>query len=155
MRLTQILQPETIKVPLEATDKQGAVEELIDLLAQQGLVHDTAALSSAVWQREKARTTGIGHGIAIPHGKTETLDSLHMAIGISTVPLDFAAIDSKPVTLIMLLASPANQTGPHILALQRISRMLIDTKFRKKIKNAQSARELYQLLDQRESEPAP
>lgn len=154
MRITQILQPQTIRVPLQATDKQGAVEELIDLLTQQGLVHDTDTLKRAVLQREKARTTGIGHGIAIPHGKVEKLDGLHMAVGISTTPLDFAAIDGKPVTLIMLLASPANQTGPHILALQRISRMLIDAQFRQKIKNAQSAGELYELIQQREAEPA-
>ncbi|NJL30748.1 MAG: PTS sugar transporter subunit IIA [Phycisphaerales bacterium] len=151
MRLTDILRPDCLKVPLAATAKQQAIYELVDLLADNGVVADREDLRAMVWQRENTRTTGIGHGVAIPHGKSVGAKSLVLAIGKTATPIDFAAIDGKPVELIFLLVSPPDQTGPHIQALAGISRMLTDASFRASVRNAKSAEELYKLIVDHES----
>jgi len=152
MRLSEILQPECVKVPLDATDKQSAIFELIDLLADQARIDDHEALKQAVWQRESTRTTGIGHGIGIPHGKTKNCDRLRLAIGVPAAPVEFDAIDRKPVDLIILLISPEDQTGPHIQALAQISRILTDERLRDALKHAGSGEELFQLISNYESQ---
>lgn len=154
MRLTDILQPECVKVPLVADDKQEAIHTLVDLLAEVVGIDDAEQLKQAVWQREMTRTTGIGHGIAIPHGKSTGVDQLCMAVGRTAQPLDFKAIDGKPVELILLLASPQDQTGPHIQALAKISRMLTDDAFRNALKAAESAEQAYQLIVDHETKAA-
>ncbi len=154
MRLSDILKPSCIKVPLASSDKQAALFELVDLLAATDAVTEVQQLKDAVWQREQTRTTGIGHGIGIPHGKTGCLDQLHMAIGLPAEPIEFGAIDGKPVELIILLASPADQTGPHIQALAKISRMLTDDTFRDAVKQAPSATKLHMMLLEHEAELA-
>jgi fructose-specific phosphotransferase system IIA component len=154
MRLSEILRTDCIKVPLVSTDKQAALYELVDLMGSVGAVSEVDQLKDAVWQREQTRTTGIGHGIGIPHGKTSCLHELHMAIGLPAQPIEFGAIDGKPVELIILLASPADQTGPHIQALAKISRILTDDTFRDAVKKAESAEQLYEMLIQHEEELA-
>lgn len=154
MRLTEILRTDCIKVPLAASDKQAALYELVELMGQVGAVTEVQQLKDAVWQREQQRTTGIGHGIGIPHGKTDCLDELHMAIGITSEPIEFGAIDCKPVELIILLASPAAQNTEHIQALAKISRILTDDTFRDAVKQAASAEQLYEMLIQHEAELA-
>jgi fructose-specific phosphotransferase system IIA component len=146
MRLTEIIQSGSVKVPLVAAAKQDAIFELVDVLAEQSGISKRQELKDAVWQREMTRTTGIGHGIAIPHGKCRGCDRLSMAIGRLAEPIDFKAIDGKPVELIILLASPLDQTGPHIQALARISRILTDDKARAQIKQAPTSQLLYETL---------
>lgn len=154
MRLTDILQPECVKVPLEATSKQQAIFELVDLLSESIGLQDSEALRKAVWQREVTRTTGIGHGIAIPHGKCKGVRKLSLAVGKPRTPVDFDAIDNRPVDVIILLTSPEDQTGPHIQALAQISRLLTDSTFRAAIKKASTAEELYQHIVEHESRAA-
>ena len=151
MRLAEILKPACVKVPLKGADKQAALFELVDVLAGHCEIPDPEQLKQAVWQRETIRTTGIGHGIAVPHGKTEGLTQLNMAIGLTATPLEFSAIDGKPVCLIILLASPIDQTGPHVQALAKISRMLIDDTFREAVKLAESPEKLYMMLLEHEA----
>ena len=97
MRLTDILERECVRVPLEATDKHGAIDELVAVLAEHAGFDDVESLQKAVWDREQTRTTGIGHGIGIPHGKAAGVDRLRMAVGKPAEPIDFDAIDRKPV----------------------------------------------------------
>ena len=92
MRLTDILKPDCVKVPLEAADKEQAIYSLVDLLCDGTGIEARQNLKDAVWQREVTRTTGIGHGVAIPHGKCSGFDSLSMAVGIPAAPLDFGSI---------------------------------------------------------------
>jgi fructose-specific phosphotransferase system IIA component len=139
-----------VKVPLGATDKKGAIDELVDLLAEAGKVNDAPALKEAVWARETTRTTGIGHALAIPHGKCEGVPDLAMAIGKPAEPIDFNSIDNKPVRLVVLLASPLDRTSDHIQALARISRLMTVEEFRNRIYEAGSAEEIYDLLQQQE-----
>ncbi len=151
MRLTDIVKPESIKVPLESTEKQAAIFELAQVLVEHTGIADGAVLRDAIWQRELTRTTGIGYGIAIPHGKCQGVDQLHMAIGRASEPIPFAAIDGKPVELIFLLASPIDQTGPHIQALASISRMLTDEKVREAIRLAEDSAALYKFIQEYEA----
>jgi fructose-specific phosphotransferase system IIA component len=151
MNLLEILSRECIKAPLEATDKRGVIDELVEVLVATGRVDNAAALKEAVWTREQTRTTGIGHGLAIPHGKCPGMKALAMAIGKPAEPLDFEAIDSQPVNLVVLLASPPDRTSDHIQALARVSRLMTMEAFREKIYAAKSADEIWQLLQAEEA----
>jgi fructose-specific phosphotransferase system IIA component len=150
MNLLDFLTPECIKAPLAAADKRGVIDELVDVLSVVKKVADAAALKEAVWTRELTRTTGIGHGLAIPHGKSTGLSALAMAIGKPAKPMDFQAIDGQPVRLVVLLASPPDRTSDHIQALARISRLMTMDDFRNKIYAAQTSAEIYELLRSQE-----
>jgi PTS system fructose-specific IIC component len=152
MNLLDILTPGCVKVPLESREKKGIIDELVDVLVEHGKVGDGQALKDAVWARETTRTTGIGHALAIPHGKCEGVPDLAMAIGKPVEPVDFQSIDNKPVRLVVLLASPLDRTSDHIQALARISRLMTVEEFRNRIYDASSAEEIYELLQ--EQEPA-
>lgn len=154
MNILDILSPKAIKVPLEAADKKAAIDELVDHAANAGLISNADGLKKIVWEREQQRTTGIGEGLAIPHGKSNASKSLVIAIGRPAQPIDFGAIDNKPVKLIVLLASPPDKTSDHIQALGKISRLMADPKFRTAAYNTQSADELYGLFKQAEK-PGP
>lgn len=150
MNLTDILSPSCIKAPLAAKTKQGVIEELVDLLAAAAKVKEPKALKDAVWARECTRTTGIGLGLAIPHGKCPGMTALSMAIGKPATPMDFESIDGQPVRLIVLLASPPDKTNDHIQALARVSRMILVDSFRERIYAAGSAEEIYNLVKSQE-----
>ena len=151
MNLTNILQPGCVKVPLEGKDKNSIITELVDSLDSNGLLVDRDVVLDAVLMREKTRSTGIGSGIAIPHGKCKAVKELYMAVGIAKEPIDFASIDGKPVSIILLLVSPADQTGPHIQALAKISKLMLDENFKQGLEKAATAEEVYQLLSEKES----
>jgi fructose-specific phosphotransferase system IIA component len=152
MVLTQILEPSCIKVPLQGKDKEAIIAELVDVLDAGGFLQDKNSVLQAVLMREQTRSTGIGSGIAIPHGKCKGLKDLVMAMGISHQGVDFQSIDEKPVYIVVLLASPLDRTGPHIQALARISRLMLDEDFKNKIQNSSSAQELYELISRKETE---
>ncbi len=173
MILTQILQPACVKVSLDGKDKQAVIAEIVGVLdantldgkdkqaviaeivgvldANKLLINKDEVLQ-AIINREATRSTGIGSGIAIPHGKCKGVKELVMAIGISRQGIDFQSIDEKPVYIIVLLASPIDKTGPHIQALARISRLMLDEDFRSKLQNAPDARSLYELISSKEAE---
>ena len=152
MLLTQILQPGCMIVPLDAPDKESAITQLIHALNDAGALKDCDAVLDVVKTREKTRSTGIGSGIAIPHGKCNYVKELVMAIGIAKEPIDFQSVDGQPVKIILLLVSPADQTGPHIQALARISRLMLDDKFKQQLENAESAEQACELLKTREAQ---
>lgn len=152
MVLTQILEPACIKVPLEGKDKEAIISELVDVLDANGVLADKDNVLQAVLMREQTRSTGIGSGIAIPHGKCKGVSELVMAMGVSRSGVDFQSIDNKPVHIVVLLASPIDRTGPHIQALARISRLMLDEDFKNKLQNSSSAEELYELINNKESE---
>ena len=152
MILTQILQPTCIKVPLDGNDKDSAITELVDMLVASKQIEDRDAILEAILIREETRSTGIGSGIAIPHGKCNTVKELVMAIGIAKDGIEFDSIDQKPVSIIVLLASPLDRTGPHIQALARISRLMLDDKFKEQLQNSDSAEDVYDLINKKEHE---
>ena len=151
MRLTEILKPTNIKVPLEAANKTDAISELVKMLAANNELSDPKKVLDAVLDREATRTTGIGNGLAIPHGKCTGTDHLVMAIGRPATPIDFQAIDGRPVNLIWLLSSPPDKTGPHIHALARISRLMTIDRFRQALQAATTAQEIYDQIVKQEN----
>jgi len=146
MNILDVLNPQAVKVPLEARDKQSAIAELVDLLAEAGLVSNPAKLKSVVWEREQQRSTGIGEGLAIPHGKSDCSSRLVMALGRPAEPIDFNSVDKRPVKLVVLLASPPDKTADHIQALGKISRLMSNPEFREATYNVDSAEKLYELF---------
>jgi fructose-specific phosphotransferase system IIA component len=153
MNLLDIITLDCIRAPMVAKDKRGVIDELVDVLADLKKVGDPKALKDAVWTREQTRTTGIGHGLAIPHGKCPGITGLAMAIGKPATPMDFQAIDGQPVKLIVLLASPPDRTSDHIQALAKISRLMTMDDFRNRIYAAASSAEIYDLLKSQEAKP--
>jgi PTS system nitrogen regulatory IIA component len=130
MKLLDIIRPESIVVPLAATTKHEAID----------------ALKRVVWEREMQRSTGIGEGLAIPHGKCPGLAGLVVAIGKPAEPIEFEAIDQKPVRLVILLASPADRIAEHIQALGRISRTMADPAVRNAAYACDSPAALYEIF---------
>jgi fructose-specific phosphotransferase system IIA component len=151
MRLTEILKPANIKIPLESKVKTDAIAELVQVLAAAGDVTDAKKVLDAVLEREATRTTGIGNGLAIPHGKCQGTKDLVMAIGRAGTPIDFQAIDGRPVSIIWMLASPPDKTGPHIHALARISRLMTIDKFRAALLQAKTPQEAFDIIVQQEA----
>lgn len=146
MKLSEILTPACIRVPLEAREKSGAIAELVEVLDACGKLGDRDAVLKAVLDREETRSTGIGFGLAVPHGKSAACSSLVMALGIPGDPIEFESSDGEPVELIALLASPPDKTGPHIQALAGISRLMLVGKFRKEVLAAKSAEEVFEIV---------
>ena len=152
MRLTDIIKPANIKVPLAATNKTDAIKELINLLAEHGDVADPAKVLSVVLDREATRTTGIGYGLAIPHGKTAGTNAVTMAIGKCATPIDFQAIDGRPVSIVWLLVSPPDKSVVHIATLARITKLMMKDKFRIEMNRAADADSVLKLIAQEEAE---
>jgi fructose-specific phosphotransferase system IIA component len=151
MRLSDILKLDHIKVPLLAKNKKDAITEMVQLLSDAKEVKDSQVLLNSVLEREATRTTGIGNGLAIPHGKCAGVDHLVVAIAKPETPIDFESIDGRPVNLIVLLASPPDQTGPHIQALARISRLMTDARFRNSLESATTPQQVLDIFAQAEA----
>jgi fructose-specific phosphotransferase system IIA component len=151
MRLSEILLPQNIKLGLEATSKTDAIRTLVDLLQANGEVIDAKKVLESVLDREATRTTGIGNGLAIPHGRSPGTSKLSMAIGRPMAPIDFQSIDGRPVTVIWLLTSPPDQSGAHIKALAAISRLMTSDRFRYAMNNATTPEELVAVVQRQEA----
>jgi len=147
MNLTTILKKNCVVVPLEARDKTAAITELVDLLHSQGELIDRDQALQAVLNREQTRSTGIGWGLAVPHGKSQGCRRLTIAVGKPGQPLPFEAIDGRPCTFMVLLTSPIDETGPHIQALAGISRLWHNEAFRTAVADARNADELYAAIE--------
>ena len=146
MKLIEITKLENIVVPLVSHNKADAIAELVNVLAKNGEITDAADVLKAVMEREATRTTGIGQGLAIPHGKSAATSNLLLAIGKTNEAIDFQSIDKKPVTLICLLVSPPDKANPHITALAQISRLMSDDKFKIGLNSAKTAKEIHDLI---------
>ncbi len=146
MNLLELLQENTIQAPLESTDRQGAIDELVEVLAHADCISDRKKIKQLVWERELQRTTGIGEGLAIPHGRCDTIDKMVMAMGRPATPIDFSSPDKRPVELIILLVSPTDNTSDHIQALGRISRLMVNRAFREAAYSTEDAKSLYNLF---------
>ncbi len=146
MNLIDLLQENTMRAPLVSTDRHDAISELVDILAEADCISDAKTIKELVWERELQRTTGIGEGLAIPHGRCDKLDKMVMAMGRPSSPIDFASPDKRPVELIILLVSPTGNTSDHIQALGRISRLMVDRTFREAAYSTDSANALFTIF---------
>jgi PTS system nitrogen regulatory IIA component len=146
MNPKRVLTKETVLLRLQSNTKEGIIEELIDVLVSAGKVTDRKAALRAVMEREKKMSTGLQNGIAIPHGKTDAIESLVAAFGLKKEGIGFESLDGQPAQIFLMTLSPASRTGPHIQFLADISRMLHDPSVRERVLNAQSADEVVELL---------
>ncbi len=146
MKLTEFLPLQLVRVPLVARDKTQAITELVDLLAEHGRTAARDQLLDAILERESQLTTGIGRGFAIPHAKCDAVERLAIAFGRAAEPIDFEAIDGKPVSLIALLASPTNATSLHVEALATLSRMVKNEAALDALLSAQTADVFYKVI---------
>jgi len=150
MEIIEILDEDMIIADLKATDKEGVLQELAAVLASKHQEIEKDLLVRVLLEREKLGSTGIGQGIAIPHGKLANIDSMLAAFAISLKGIDFEAADGKPAKLFFLLVAPENSVGSHVKALANISHLLKNASFRERLLQAKSKAEIYQII--RESE---
>lgn len=147
--LSQLLTPQRIRVPLTATDKAAVLRELVDVLANgEGASADD--LLQAVEEREQVLSTGIGHGVAIPHGRSGRLAELRVAAGVTRAPIEFGSLDGEPVRLVFLLVAPESQAGVHVKALSRITRLVRQPLVRERLVRAASGDEFVRVLREAE-----
>lgn len=152
MVLTELLSPDRVKIPLSATDKRGLIEELADLVAEvAGVPEEAPTIREAVLEREAVLSTGIGGGVAIPHGKTTKVGDLVLVAGRTVRPVDFEALDSRPVQILMMLVGPESAAGLHIKVLSRISRLLRQDALRERLLQAEDAQGFLSVLRDAES----
>jgi mannitol/fructose-specific phosphotransferase system IIA component (Ntr-type) len=149
--LTDLLTIDRIKIPLQSQAKDELLRELVEVVSASGGVPDRDDVLRAVREREAVLSTGIGHGVAIPHGKSPGLSELRMAAGRSASPVDFDALDGQPVSLFFLLVGPESAAGPHIKALSRISRLVRRDEIRARLVAARTAEEFLKTLHEVES----
>ena len=155
MTLLDILSPASTIVDLKGDTKEEIIEELVDSLSASEAISDRDKVLQAVLEREKIMSTGIGDGIAIPHGKSDCVVKLAAALGTQRRGVDFEALDGEPAYVFFLLVSPTNVSGPHIKALARISRLLKNDGFKKKLIVASSPEEiLFAIRAEEESHPS-
>lgn len=137
-----MLTPELVVYPLEASSKEEVISKLIDALRAAGKLTHPEIARKAVMEREKLMSTGVGRGVAIPHGKYPYTDEVLVCVGISRKGVDFDAVDGQPVYIFVLLLTPENQPSKHLKLLSKFSRILNTVQAREEILEAQSPEEI-------------
>ena len=155
MTLLDILSPGSTVVGLKSNTKEEIIGELVDLLTVGDSITDREKVLQAVLDREQIMSTGIGDGIAIPHGKSDSVIRLAAALGTHKRGVDFEALDGEPAYVFFLLVSPANVSGPHIKALARISRLLKNDAFKKQLIEATTPEEILAAIESEEEAHPP
>ena len=150
MKIVEFLNEKAVSANLKATTKEATIRELVDILAKAEGIKNREELVKVLLNREVLGSTGIGQGVGIPHGKTDTVKKLVAAFGICHHGVDFDALDGEPVYIFFLLVAPKETAGPHLKALAQISRLLRDSYFCELIKRCQSPDELYELIKHEE-----
>jgi len=145
LRLSDLLTPNRIRVPLQAQTKEGVLRELVAMmLGGNGGAADEVL--QAILERERQFPTGIGYGVAVPHGKTPALTNLVVVAGTTPAPVPYETVDGEPVRLFFLLAGPESQAGTHVKALSRISRLVRREPVRARLLGARTPDEFYRSL---------
>ena len=150
MKITEFLDKRGIKVNLEATEKEDMLKELVDVLATVKDIGDKKNIVKSLIERENLGSTGIGQGIAIPHGKTDRVKELVAVLGISSKGVNFEALDGELVYILFLLVAPKDTAGPHLKALAQISRLLRDAYFCELLRRCKTSEEVYDLIRREE-----
>ena len=145
-RLKKLLCEDNIYLDLKADSKEALIKELINRLHSCNMIKDNKSVLSAVMEREGKMTTGMEHGIALPHGKTDSVDKLVVAIGLKKEGLDFDSIDHKPSKIFIMTVSPSSHTGPHIQFLAEVSKLLRDPQLREQLLYAESVDEVIKVF---------
>lgn len=155
MKLSDIITEDSIISELAARDKKSVLEELAQTICNHAPTVDKSDLVRVLLEREKLGSTGIGEGVAIPHGKINSLSQPMISFGRSKHGLDFDSMDAQPAYLFFLLVAPDSSAGLHLKTLAKIARVLKSRAFRKKLMEAGTREEIYEAIvktDEQESE---
>jgi PTS system nitrogen regulatory IIA component len=152
MKLSDLIHEQNVIPDLKAKDKRGVLEELVDTLVKQEPSLDKNALVKVLLERERLGSTGIGDGVAIPHGKFTGITQPSISFGRSRKGLDFDSMDGEPTHLFFLLVAPENSASIHLKALARIAKILKNSAFRKELMEVSGRQELYRKIIQNDEE---
>ncbi|MFP3869318.1 MAG: PTS sugar transporter subunit IIA [Syntrophobacteria bacterium] len=152
MKILDILPKACIIPELRSQNKRGVLEELTEGLLNYKVNLDKKALVEVLLERERLGSTGIGDGIAIPHGKIPELDELILSFGRSVLGIEFDSMDGRPTHLFFLLVAPENSAGVHLRALAKISRLLKGAHFRQRLMEAGTREEIFQVIQEEDKE---
>ena len=150
--IADLLSEDVIEPDIDAKNRDEIFEQLVEDLEKAGKLEDADAALKAITEREGILSTGIGNGVAIPHGKTAAVDNLVAAFGRVKEGVDFQSLDGKPVHLVFLLISPQKEAGLHVRALARISRMLKNIRFRSLLQEAETSAEILNVIREQEEQ---
>lgn len=146
MNLKTVLTADSVRLNLKGSTKDEIINELLDILVATGKITDRDAAYNAVMDREAKMSTGMKHGIAIPHGKSNTIKDLVACMGVSETPVDFNSLDSEPCRIFIMTLSPVEKTGPHLQFLAEISLLFKSSEKRQEILNASSGEDVLKVL---------
>jgi nitrogen PTS system EIIA component len=152
MKLSELFQEDDVIPDLKAKDKKGVLEELVAALVSHEPHLDKNALVHVLLERERLGSTGIGDGVAIPHGKSPGVDRPRIAFGRSRKGLNFESMDGEPTHLFFLLVAPENSAAIHLQALARIAKLLKNSAFRKELMEIPESREIYRKIIRNDEE---
>ena len=155
MRIVDLLHKEGINLNINPSDKSECINELIDLMDKTGNLNNKEEYRKAILAREDLSTTGIGDGIAIPHGKTSAVKRASLAAAVCKQGVDYDSLDGMPAHLIFMIAVPDNNDNLHLEVLARLSTILMDEGFRKSLIDCTDKDEFLKLIDEKESEKFP
>ena len=147
MKLSKFCDETLVNFSLKATDKNGVIEELVELVSDSNMVKDAAQLLTDIKERENLVTTGVGYGVAFPHAKTRSVKGIVIAFGRSSEGVDFDAMDHQPVKLFFLIAAPEDAIGAHLNVMARLSYLMKPEENRKKLLEAASPGDVLALMD--------
>jgi len=147
MKLSKFCDETRVEFGLKATDKDGVIEELVDLVSRSAMVKDRDQLLNDIKERENLVTTGVGYGVAFPHAKTRSVKGIVIAFGRSDAGIEFDAMDHKPVHLFFLIAAPEDAIGAHLNVMARLSYLMKPEENRRKLLEAASPGDVLALID--------
>ncbi|MDR3020875.1 MAG: PTS sugar transporter subunit IIA [Treponema sp.] len=146
MNLKTVLSTDMIDLNLKGSTKEEIINEMLDILVRSGKIQDRETALNAVMDREEKMSTGMKHGIAIPHGKCSATDDLVACIGISEKPVDFDSLDHQPCRIFIMTLSPVEKTGPHLQFLAEVSLLFKSAEKREEILRAATPEEVLKIL---------
>ena len=156
MKISDFLCSDAVISDLKARNKEEVIEELVALLVNAGAIDKKhkAKIVDVISAREALGSTAIGQGIAIPHGKTDSVSKLVAGLGVSKKGIDFDSLDGEPAYIFFILIAPQDSAGPHLKALARVSRLLKDKYFRESLKSTKDHKDIIELVSQEDARNA-
>ena len=150
LKLTDYIHPACIRIGLKGKFKEALIHELVGLIGASGYIHNLSNFELNIQKREQMETTGLGRGVAIPHGMTNDVNRMSIAVGISPDGADFDSLDGEPVHIFFMIASPdtPQDRKTYLLLLGRLAKALRNEQFRQRLRGAASADKILQILDE-------